>query len=116
MLQLFSGYTHFQALFQTAWFIESISTQTLVIFAIRTRKSPFWKSKPSKALFLSSVAVVGVALIIPYTLLGVWFKFVTPPLIFFGFLAVFIVAYLLLVEVLKRLFYRRYAQRLEHYA
>jgi len=116
MFQLFSGYAPFQSLFQTAWFIESLSTQTLVIFAIRTRKSPFWKSKPSKALLLSSLAVVGVGLIMPYTPLGVWFKFVRPPLIFFAFLVVFIGAYLLLVEVLKRVFYKRYGQRLEHYA
>jgi Mg2+-importing ATPase len=116
MYEVFSVYVPFQPLFQTAWFIESLSTQTLVIFAIRTRKSPFWKSKPSKPLFLASLIIVGVALILPYTPLGVWFKFVTPPPTFFVFLAVFIGAYLLLVEVLKRLFYRRYAQRLEHYA
>jgi Mg2+-importing ATPase len=67
-------------------------------------------------LLLSSLAVVGVGLIMPYTPLGVWFKFVRPPLIFFTFLVVFIGAYLLLVEVLKRVFYKRYGQRLEHYA
>jgi Mg2+-importing ATPase len=116
MLQLFSAYVPFQPLFQTAWFIESLSTQTLVIFAIRTRKSPFYKSKPSKPLLLTSLAIVGVAIALPYTLLGDWFQFVRPPLTFFAFLLAFIGAYLLLVEVLKMVFYKRYAQRLEHYA
>jgi len=116
MLQVFSVYVPFEPLFQTAWFIESLCTQTLVIFAIRTRKSPFYKSKPSKPLLLTSLIVVGVALILPYTILGAWFKFVRPPVTFFVFLIGFVGAYLMLVEVLKRLFYKRYAQRLEHYA
>ncbi len=39
-----------QSQFQTAWFVESLCTQTLVVFVIRTRQSPFWKSKPGKYL------------------------------------------------------------------
>jgi Mg2+-importing ATPase len=115
MLQVFSGYTH-HALFQTAWWIESLVTQTLVIFAIRTRRSPFFKSKPSKPLFLTSMIIVAVAVALPFTPLGAPFGFVQPPLEFFAFLAAFVVAYLALVEALKRIFYRRYAGRLERYA
>jgi Mg2+-importing ATPase len=116
MLQVFSGYTPFESLFQTAWFVESLCTQTLVIFAIRTRKSPFFKSRPSKALLLTSIAVVAIGVILPFTALGALFGFVAPPFKFFAFLAGFVGAYLVLVEVLKRLFYGRYAQHLEHYA
>ncbi|MCJ7561032.1 magnesium-translocating P-type ATPase, partial [Candidatus Bathyarchaeota archaeon] len=54
-----------EPLFQTAWFLESLCTQTLVIFVIRTRRSPFYKSKPSRLLFLSSLGIVGFALILP---------------------------------------------------
>jgi Mg2+-importing ATPase len=115
MLELFNGYTNI-ALFRTAWFIESLSTQTLVIFAIRTRKSPFFKSKPSKALFATSLIVVGIAIAIPFTPLGGLFEFEAPPIRFFAFLAGFVGAYLLLVEALKRFFYKRYAHRLEQYA
>jgi Mg2+-importing ATPase len=50
--------THLQSQFQTAWFIESLCTQTLVVFIIRTRQTPFWKSKPGKYLVLSSFSVV----------------------------------------------------------
>jgi len=115
MLEVFSGYTH-HALFQTAWWIESLVTQTLVIFAIRTRRTPFFKSKPSKPLFLTTMIIAAVAVALPFTLLGAVFGFVAPPLEFFAFLTAFVVAYLALVEVLKRIFYRRYASRLERYA
>ena len=115
MLQVFSGYTHV-SLFQTAWFIESLCTQTLVIFAIRTRKSPFYRSKPSKPLFLTSLIIVGIAVVLPFTPLGGLFEFAVLPIKFFAFLAGFVGAYLVLVEALKRLFYKRYARRLEQYA
>lgn len=115
MLQVFNGYANV-SLFRTAWFIESLCTQTLVIFAIRTRKSPFYKSRPSKALFLTSLIVVAIAVVFPLTPLGIPFEFIAPPLKFFGILAGFVGAYLVLVEILKRLFYKRYAHRLDQYA
>jgi Mg2+-importing ATPase len=115
MLQVFNGYANV-SLFRTAWFIESLCTQTLVIFAIRTRKSLFYKSRPSKALFLTSIIVVAIAVIFPLTPLGIPFEFIAPPLKFFGILAGFVGAYLVLVEILKRLFYKRYAHRLDQYA
>jgi hypothetical protein len=101
-------------LFQTAWFIESLITQTLVIFAIRTRHSPFWRSKPGKLLIVSSISIVAFALVLPYTFLGDrYFSFVQPPLGFFPVLAGLVVAYLLLAEVVKNWFYARHAYRLE---
>ena len=115
MLQLFSGFVNV-SLFRTAWFIESLCTQTLVIFSIRTRKSPFYKSRPSKSLFLTSLIVVGIAVIFPFTPLADLFEFVAPPILFYGVLAGFVGAYLLLVEIMKRLFYKRYAHRLGQYA
>lgn len=99
--------------FQTAWFIESLITQTLVVFIIRTRQSPFWKSKPGKYLTLSSLSIVAVAVIIPYSPLGKVFHFVPPPPLFYAFLALFIGVYLFLAEVVKRWFYKRHAFRIE---
>jgi Mg2+-importing ATPase len=115
MLQVFNGYANI-SLFRTAWFIESLCTQTLVIFAIRTRKSPFYKSRPSMPLLVTSLIVVAIAVILPLTPIGIPFEFIVPPLKFFGILAGFVGAYLLLVEILKRLFYKRYAHRLDQYA
>jgi Mg2+-importing ATPase len=110
MLLIFSAT---EPLFQTAWFLESLCTQTLVIFVIRTRRTPFYKSTPSKLLLLSSLSIVGFALILPFTPLGELFHFVRPPFTFFLVLAVLIVAYLALTETVKKWFYKRYAYRLE---
>ncbi|MEM3616308.1 MAG: magnesium-translocating P-type ATPase [Candidatus Bathyarchaeia archaeon] len=110
MLFIFSAS---EPLFQTAWFIESLISQTLVIFAVRTKKSPFWKSKPSRLLLLSSIAIIAFALILPYTPLGAIFRFVKPPAAFFAALAAILGAYVALAEIIKSWFYRRYGYRLE---
>jgi Mg2+-importing ATPase len=96
-----------ETLFQTGWFMESLSTQTLVIFVIRTRRSPFYKSRPSKLLLLTTLAVVGSAMILPYTPLGSLLSFVRPPTGFWVMLSTFVVGYMVLAEALKRWFYRR---------
>jgi Mg2+-importing ATPase len=100
-------------LFQTAWFLESLCTQTLVIFVIRTRRSPFYKSKPGKYLVLSAFSIVAAALIIPFTPLGPPFGFVQPPSAFFLILAGLVGTYVVLAQVVKDWFYRRYAYKLE---
>ena len=105
-----------QHIFQTAWFVESLSTQTLVVFILRTRKTPFYKSKPGKYLLLSSLTVVAVAFALPYTPLGSIFNFLPPPSTFYPALAGLIAAYLLLTEVVKKWFTKKYAYRLEQIA
>ena len=109
MILVFSA---IEPIFQTAWFIESLFTQTLVVFVIRTRMSPF-KSRPSKTLFLSSAGILAVTLLVPLTPLGKLFGFVEPPLLFYPFLVCIVVAYLALAEIVKRWFYRRYYSLLE---
>jgi len=103
------GFKASAPLFQTAWFIESLFTQTLVIFAIRTRKTPFYRSKPGKLILLNILVILIVALIIPFTPLGKLFGFTALPVNFLLILAVFIVTYIGLVEAVKVWFYRRYA-------
>lgn len=105
-----------EPLFQTAWFIESLTSQTLIIFVVRTKKSPFWNSRPSRFLLLNNLAIVTLALIIPYTPLGRVFKFVRPPAPFFVFLAAILGAYIALTEVIKRWFYRRYEYLLHNHS
>jgi len=96
-------------LFQTAWFIESLFTQSLIIFVIRTRRTPFYKSAPSRLLILSTSIILGLALMIPFTPFGELFQFVRLPLTFLVLLAGLIGAYLVLVELVKKWFYRKYA-------
>ena len=94
-----------EALFQTGWFIESIITQVLVVFAIRTRRL-FFRSRPHPSLVLMALGVVAIALGLPFLPFGRWFSFVAPPPLFFVYLVVATAAYLALVEICKALFYR----------
>ena len=100
-----------EALFQTGWFIESMCTQVLVIFVIRTRGNPL-KSLPHPLLAATSVAVVLLAVALPHTALGAYFGFVPPPASFHGVLALLVASYLLAVEFIKRRFYRHHRQRI----
>ena len=94
-------------LFRTGWFVESLATQTLVIFVIRTADRP-WASRPSRSLVVSVVACAIVGALLPFTPLAPILGFAPLPPLFFGALLVMIVTYLGLVEVAKRWFYRRY--------
>jgi Mg2+-importing ATPase len=101
------------SLFQTAWFIESICTQTLVIFVIRTRTIPFYTSRPSRLLVISTLLIIVIASIIPFTLIGSFFGFVQPPVTFFAVLVMLAGGYLALVELAKQWFYRKYSKLFE---
>jgi hypothetical protein len=72
-----------EALFLTGWFVESLATQVLVIFTIRTRRNPL-SSRPHAALAATSLAVVIVVLILLFTGLGHYFGFQLPPAEFLG--------------------------------
>ncbi|MGQ9781256.1 MAG: magnesium-translocating P-type ATPase [Nitrososphaeria archaeon] len=95
-------------LFQTAWFLESLASQALVIFVIRTRKVPFYKSKPSRPLLVGTLGIVTFSILIPFTPLGALFKFERPPLTFYVILAGLLIVYLATVEAVKKWFYGRY--------
>ena len=97
-----------EALFQTGWFIESITTQVLVVFAIRTRR-PFFRSRPHGFLAAMAFGSVAVAVVLPLLAVGQWFGFVAPPPLFFVYLIGATAAYLVLVEITKRFFYRHAA-------
>ena len=99
-----------ETLFQTGWFIESLTTQVLVIFVIRSSKS-VWSGGAHPLLIMAAVAVVATGALLPLTPLGAYFGFVAPPPAFYAILAGLVVAYLLLVESVKRLFYRQLARR-----
>jgi Mg2+-importing ATPase len=90
-----------EALFHTGWFVESLCTQTLVLFVIRTFERP-WRSRPSKALVATVLLVVGVGIALPMTPLARILGFVPLPATYFGFLVVATLAYLAVVEIAKR--------------
>jgi Mg2+-importing ATPase len=93
-------------LFRTGWFVESLATQTLVIFVIRTRRVPFLRSLPSVTLLMAALTVVTVGAVLPATQLGNRLGFVPLPATFFLVLVIMVVAYLVLIEVVKTWFFR----------
>ena len=90
-----------EPLFHTGWFVESLATQTLVLFVIRTVGNPF-RSRPSVALTVTTVLVVAIGVGLPYTPLAASLGFVPLPASYFAFLGGVTVAYLAVVEAMKR--------------
>jgi Mg2+-importing ATPase len=96
-----------ERLFHTGWFVESLATQTLVVFVIRTSANPF-RSRPSRTMLISVAAIVLIGALSPYTPLGPWLGFRPLPALLLGALVVLTVTYLVLVQAVKTWFYRRH--------
>ena len=95
-------------LFRTAWFVESLATQTLVVFVIRTAGNPF-KSLPSRPLLIAVLTIVTIAAVLPYTPIGIVLGFVPLPVSLLAAIGLLAATYLLLVQLVKTWFYRRHA-------
>ena len=95
------------SLFQTGWFVESLATQTMVIFVIRTRRVPFFKSRPSTTQMIATLTCAGLGFVLPYLPpVARLFGFEALPVSFLLIVVVFVVAYLTLAELGKALFFR----------
>jgi len=90
-----------ESLFHSGWFVESLATQTLVLFVIRTMRSP-WRSRPSLPLALTTLAIVLLAIALPFSAPGRWIGFRPLPALYFVVLTGMAACYLLLVEMVKR--------------
>ena len=97
--------------FRAGWFIESIVTQTLIIFVIRTRRVPFFRSRPSLGLIGASLGVVTLGIYLPLSPLAGVLGFDPLPVPFFLALLGMAAVYLVLVEIAKLWFYARAAQQ-----
>ena len=104
---LLAGLGSAEAAFHTGWFIESLATQVLVIFVIRTGRVPFWRSRPSPWLAAAAVAAVAVAILLPISPLGGILGFAALPPLFWVVLPVLVACYLALVEAAKWFLLRR---------
>jgi Mg2+-importing ATPase len=91
--------------FRSGWFVESLATQTLVVFLIRTRRIPFFRSRPSAPMIVTPVACAAVGAVLPFTPLAHVLGFAALPVSFFLILIGMIAVYLLLVEFAKGRFY-----------
>ncbi|MGE5853243.1 MAG: magnesium-translocating P-type ATPase [Deltaproteobacteria bacterium] len=92
--------------FRTGWFLESVISASLIVLVIRSRK-PFFKSRPSKYLFMATLLVVIVTVILPFTLLGGIFGFRPLTLSFFLLITIIIMGYIVSAEMVKVIFYKR---------
>jgi Mg2+-importing ATPase len=95
-----------EVLFHSGWFAESLATQTLVIFIIRTRRIPFFHSRPSTPLLATTLTCAIVGLVLPFSPLAGVLGFTALPTGFLGILVLMIVTYLGLVEAGKSRFFR----------
>jgi Mg2+-importing ATPase len=91
--------------FRTGWFIESLVTQILMIFMVRTRRW-FFASRPSPVVMALAAATALLTLALPFTPVGPLLGFVWPTAAYFVFLAAAVVGFLVVIELVKRSFYR----------
>jgi Mg2+-importing ATPase len=94
--------------FRTGWFVESIATQTLVVYVIRTRRVPFFRSRPSLPMLLVPTAAALAGAVLPYTGLAGLLGFTPLPMAFFLLLTGLTAVYLVLAELVKAWFYRKH--------
>lgn len=92
--------------FRTGWFLESVISAALIVLVIRTR-NPFFKSRPSSSLVITTFLVIGITLLFPYTPLGPVLGLSPLPIKFLGILLVVVIAYVFFSEIAKKFFYRR---------
>lgn len=98
--------------FQTGWFIESLATQTFVIYIIRTKKVPFFKSLPNKYLAMSTISIVVIGWLTALISIGHIFNFAPLPIPAILSIVVIIASYLIIVELVKSWFYKKYSLEL----
>jgi Mg2+-importing ATPase len=95
-----------QPLFQAGWFVESFWTEVLVMFVIRTRRIPFFTSRPGKWLALLTISCVAFGTILPFTILGSFMGFAALPPEYWVLLVLMVATYLVLVDAGKVFFYK----------
>ncbi len=91
--------------FRTAWFVESIVTQSLIILSVRTKRVPFWRSKPSMWIVCMSLGASFLGIAISQSPIGSLFSFTKLPPLYWVFLAIVILSYFAMVEIAKKWFY-----------
>ncbi len=95
------------SLFQTGWFVESLMTQTLIIHIIRTNKIPFIQSMPSVPLVLTSIIIIGIGIVLPYSALASSLGFTPLPPLYWPILLLIISCYLFLTQSVKTILLRK---------
>jgi len=109
MLYVFNAW-HNPALFHTGWFVESLFTQTLIIHVIRTNKIPFIESRASWPLIATSLIIVSLGAWLTISPLAGTLGFVSLPPLYWLLLAIMLVCYVILTQVVKTWFFNRFGE------
>ncbi|MBC1734525.1 magnesium-translocating P-type ATPase [Listeria seeligeri] len=99
-----------QALFHSGWFVVGLLTQTLVVHMIRTEKIPFIQSRATAPVMISTLIVMSLGLIIPFTGFGHSIGFVSLPGSYFPWLVLVLVGYMATMQVVKTLYIRKFRE------
>jgi Mg2+-importing ATPase len=95
-------------LFQTGWFVESLLTQTLIVHIIRTKRLPFIQSHASLPMTLTTLAVMSIGALLPYSPFASTFGLVPLPLSYWGWIAAFLLTYAILTHNVKNWFFKKF--------
>ncbi|THD08372.1 magnesium-translocating P-type ATPase [Rhodanobacter lindaniclasticus] len=99
-----------QSLFQSGWFIEGLLSQTLIVHMIRTRRIPFLQSVASAPVLGLTIAIIVLGMLIPFSALGAKIGMVPLPPMYFAWLALTLVSYCVLTQLMKLIYIRRYGR------
>ena len=101
---------YFLMVFQTGWFIQSMWSQTMVIYMLRSPKLPFIQSKPAFSLLVTSLFALFIVTVLPYTPLATSLKLATLNGMYFLALILITVSYMLLVTIVKKVYIKKYRE------
>ena len=96
------------SLFQTGWFVGSMITQTIIIYLIRTEKIPFLQSNPSVYVFFSTTVAMLITIVLPYLKFGNYLDLTGLPWNYYGWLFAIVALYIILVQLVKTIYIKRY--------
>jgi magnesium-transporting ATPase (P-type) len=99
-----------QSLFHSGWFIEGLLSQTLIVHMIRTRRVPFLHSVASAPVLGLTIAVIVLGMLLPFSTLGSKIGMVPLPPMYFAWLALTLVSYCVLTQLMKLIYIRRYGR------
>ena len=97
-----------ERLFQTGWFVESLLTQTLIVHIIRTKRIPFFGSRASLPMTLTTLTIMAVAVWLPYSPFAAALGFVPLPPVYWLWIGGFLFIYSVLTHTVKVWFHKRY--------
>ena len=100
--------TYYEQLFHTGWFVESLLSQTLIVYIIRTNKIPFFQSRPSPFMVLMTLMVMATACILPYSPFASYLELVPLPWTFWPWMALFMLMYSVITHFVKVWFNRKF--------